>query len=250
MTRTAKSVEISKGIKTIGLCLWFEKSRTLACADFHLGYEGMLNAQGIFMPRYNFNQIKERLEGIIKACGKPENIIVCGDFKQEFGGISKQEWKEALEMLDFLLANCTKLVLIKGNHDNIIAPIAEKKGVAVNECYFLESEKTLFVHGHKKPNENDLFGAKIIVMGHEHPSITLRDDLKRETYKCFLKGKYEKRELIVLPSMLTVGSGTDLTMENHMSPLIENIEDFEVYAVEDKTYYLGKLKDLERKKYA
>jgi hypothetical protein len=49
--------------------------------------------------------------------------------------------------------------------------------------------------------------------------------------------------------MLTVGSGTDLTMENHMSPLIENIEDFDVYAVEDKAYYLGKIKDLERKKY-
>ena len=238
-------MEISQGAQIAGLCLWFEESKALACSDFHLGYEGMLNSQGIFMPRYNFSQIKGRIEKSIEECGRPEKIIVCGDFKQEFGGISKQEWKEALDMMDFLQANCGELILIKGNHDNILGPIAGKKGITIAESYFLEKEKTLFIHGHKKPEKQAIANAERIVIGHEHPSVALRDGLKSETYKCFLKGKYEDKELIVLPSMITVGTGADLTMENNMSPLIKRSGDFEVYAVEDKPYYMGKLKDLE-----
>ena len=58
-------MEISKGIEAIGQSLFFRKRRILAIADLHLGYEEMLNRQGVMMPRFNFKEIKARLEKIL-----------------------------------------------------------------------------------------------------------------------------------------------------------------------------------------
>lgn len=239
-------MEIIKNAEIIDLCLWFRKSRLLACADLHLGYEGMLNSQGVLLPRYNFSQIKERFEKkVFPKIGKPEIILVNGDFKQEFGGISRQEWKEALDMIGFLQSNCEKLILVKGNHDNILGPIAGKKGIEIVGHYFLEKEKAFFCHGDKVPEKRLFAKAKLIVIGHEHPAVAIRDGIKQETYKCFLKGKFQRKDLIVLPSMISVGTGTDLTKEMNMSPLITNPEEFDVFVAEDKVYYMGRLGELE-----
>ncbi|MEM4257042.1 MAG: metallophosphoesterase [Candidatus Diapherotrites archaeon] len=233
-----------KGVEAFGLFLWFSNSKALVCSDLHLGYEGFLNSQGIFVPRYNFDEIKKMFEKVFSEKGKPEYLIICGDFKHEFKGISSQEWRESFDMIDFLVKNCNKLVLIKGNHDNSLGVIAKSKGLEFLTEFFLSEEKTLFLHGDKLPSKDLVKKAKLIVIGHEHPSITLRDSVKSETYKCFLKGAYCNKVLLVLPSLIMVGVGNDITKEKTMSPLIEDINEFEVFAVEKDVFYLGKVKDI------
>ncbi|GAG34601.1 unnamed protein product, partial [marine sediment metagenome] len=66
-----------------------------------------------------------------------------------------------------------------------------------------------------------------------------------ELVKCFLKGKYKRKELIVMPSFNLVSEGTDILKEELLSPFLhQNINNFDVYVVEDKVYGFGKVRDL------
>lgn len=238
-------MKLVKGLEAVDLCLWLPESGTLAMSDLHLGYEGMMNAQGVFLPRVNFDAIRKRLaEKVFPKIGRPGKIVINGDFKQEFGTISRQEWKEAVEMLDFLSGHCDEIILVKGNHDTVLGPIAEWKSVRLTDRLFSENEGVLFLHGDREPAVKDLSKAETIVIGHAHPCVTVRDGVKRETYKCFLIGKYRRKNLVVLPSMNQLALGEDMTKGRAMSPLVKNLADFKVYAVEDGPYYMGKLKNL------
>jgi uncharacterized protein len=67
-----------------------------------------------------------------------------------------------------------------------------------------------------------------------------------EKYKCFLSGKYRKKDLVVLPSINFVTEGTDVLQETLLSPFIKHIGDFRAIAISDKAYDFGKLKGLKR----
>ncbi|MDD5148150.1 MAG: metallophosphoesterase [Candidatus ainarchaeum sp.] len=249
MKRSAS--KLSKGIKAIGLGLWLEKEKALVIADLHLGYEELLNRQGVMFPRINFAEIKQRLENIfleIEKKGAIEKIIINGDLKHEFGTISQQEWKEVLDMLEFLQGHCAQIILVQGNHDNILGPIAAFKKIRIEkEGFFLEKSGIYITHGGEIPKTEKFKKAKIAVIGHEHPAITLREASKSETYKCFLKGKFMEKELIVLPSISGIAYGTDILKQEILSPFLQqNLSEFEVWAIEDKPYYFGKIKNLQQ----
>ena len=92
-------MEIQKGIQIIDLALYLTKSRTLLITDTHIGYEESLNKQGMFIPRFYFKDMIQRLEKIRKKV-KPLRIIINGDIKHEFGNISNQEWRHTLRLID------------------------------------------------------------------------------------------------------------------------------------------------------
>jgi putative SbcD/Mre11-related phosphoesterase len=240
-------------VKIVGLTLFFEKQKVLVIADSHIGYEEALNKQGILIPRLQFKEIMKSLEPIFAEV-KPETIVMLGDIKHEFGTISRQEWQDTLNILDYLISKSSKVILIKGNHDTILGPLADKKGLAVRE-HFLAGE-FLFLHGHKLIDEkSEAFKkSKVIVIGHEHPAIGLRDGPRVEKYKCFLLGTYKRKgklrakakKLIVMPSFNFVTEGTDVLQEKLLSPFIGNVYDFEAFIVGDKTYKFGKVSSLGR----
>lgn len=238
--------KITEGTKAVGLGLWLAEEKALVISDLHLGYEEMLNRQGVMMPRVNFDEVKGRLEKIL-AEAKPERIIINGDLKHEFGTISQQEWKEVLEMLEFLEKHCKQLILVRGNHDTILGPIAVFKKIKIHkEGFLLEKSKVLITHGHEIFRSEEFEKSKTIVIGHEHPAVSLREAAKQETYKCFLKGKFEGKELIVLPSLSAIAYGTDVLEGERLSPFLsEDLQDFELWAVEDKVYYFGKINNIE-----
>ncbi len=100
----------------------------------------------------------------------------------------------------------------------------------------------LITHGDKLPKEDALKKAKLVVIGHEHPSIALRQGPRTEKYKCFFVGAYKKKKLIVLPSLNLLTEGSALMHENVLSPFLkQKLDDFDVYIVEDKVYAFGKL---------
>jgi putative SbcD/Mre11-related phosphoesterase len=237
--------EILKGIRPVNFGLFFEKEKILAIADLHLGYEEMLNAQGIFLPRTNFSRIKANLESTLKELPKLDIIVILGDLKHEFGFISMQEWKEVIEMLQFLQKHCRKIVLIKGNHDKILGPLVKWEGLEIQEEFYITKANVLFLHGDKIPVGENFKKAKTIAIGHEHPAVSLREGIKSEMFKCFLKGKFKGKNLVVLPSLDMVSVGTNVLTQKLLSPFLQgDLGKFECWLVEDKAYYFGKLSKL------
>ncbi len=236
-----KMIKLTKNIEIAGKGLWLKKERALILADIHIGYEEALNKQGILVPRTQFKKIEIEVKELIEKL-RPKEIIINGDLKHEFGEISNQEWAETIELID-LMTKQSKVVLIQGNHDKVLGPIARKRNLEVKEYYCLSD--TCVVHGDKIIENLDTSRAKILIIGHEHPAISLIEGAKLERYKCFLLGKWKTRKLIVMPSFLPLVEGTDLRKEKLLSPYLkQNLNNFEVFIVGDKTYKFGKLKNL------
>lgn len=267
-------------------------NRTLMLSDFHIGYEEALNKQGILMPRFQFKEIIERLESIFRKLKgrKIEKVIILGDLKHEFGTISEQEWRHTLRLLDYLGQHCKEIILIKGNHDTILGPIAEKRNVKVRDYYVIEpikndkrmpiiiktnsknkskianitkkalkklkatekaskkiknNNKILCLHGDKIPSKELLKGVSTIIIGHEHPAISIKDGPRAELFKCFLVGKWKRSNLIVVPSFNLVAEGTDIMKERLLSPFLKgDLRNFNVIVAADRLYDFGKVRDL------
>jgi len=235
-----ESYKLINGIYLIDKALWLEKQKILAIADLHIGYEGYLvEEQGILLPRRLFQMIKKDLGFFINFL-QPKKILINGDLKHEFGKISEQEWQETLAALDLMLEKA-EVILIKGNHDTILEPIARKKGLKIVDYYCCSS--ICFMHGHKifdKP----LKKAKILVFAHTHPAIILREGIKAERYKCWLFGSWKGKQVIVMPSFIPYAEGIDVLSQHFDQPFLKNLSNFEVLAIGDKIYKMGRVKNL------
>lgn len=232
-------MEILPGIEIIDLALWLKKEEILIVADFHLGYEGGLEEKGILVPRFQLKDVLERLGKILKKV-KPKKIIINGDLKHEFGKILNQEWRDSLKLVDFLLKSGKELVLVKGNHDLFLGAIAGKRGLKIVDDYSIN--EVLIIHGDKLKKISKK--VKTIIIGHEHPAVSLREKGKAEKYKCFLRGEFRGKNLIVLPSFNLLFEGTDIIKEELLSPYLRNIGRFEVYVVGEKVYDFGLVSSL------
>jgi len=219
-------MELSLGILAIDLAIYLEKTQELIIADIHLGYEHHLAKKGILVPRTQYKETIKRLDYIFKQTGYVKNVILNGDVKHEFGVVNPQEWREVLRLFDYLHTKADEIIVVTGNHDTILGPITKKRDV--HEVTEYRTGNILITHGDAEPKRL----ASTIIIGHEHPAISLREESKVEKYKCYLKGRYEGKTLIVQPSFLTLTSGTDVSSERLLSPLLANgVEDFECYIV-------------------
>ena len=232
-------MKIIDNINIYELGLHLNKEKVLIISDLQLGYEENLNKQGILVPRFQLEDIKKTLEKLLKKL-KPNKVIINGDLKHEFGKISDQEWRDCLRIFDLILNYCKELILIKGNHDLALDPIAKKRDIKVFENLMIGD--ILILHGHKI--EKIPKNIKTIVIGHEHPAIGLREKGRVETFKCFLKGKYKKNNLVVMPSFNFVHFGTDILRGVFLSPFLDKLDEFDVIVVADKMYKFGKIKDI------
>ncbi len=241
-----KHIELKKGFEIIDVALYLKDYRILVFGDVHIGYEEALNKQGILVPRFQFQETMKRIRNIIdNVNGDINTIIINGDLKHEFGNISNQEWKETLEFLDYLSNKCKEIILVKGNHDTILGPIARKRNVKLVESYLTDDKKIFFIHGDKIPENFPL--CEIVIISNEHPAVSLRDGIRTEVYKCFLHGKWKGKELIVLPSFNVVTEGTDVIKEKLLSPYLhQNLDEFEAFIVADEVYKFGKLRQIKR----
>ncbi len=224
-------------IKELGLVI----DDTLIIADIHLGYEESLRESGTLVAKRDVDDIIASIKSMI-AGEKIKRIVINGDLKHEFGKISKSEWNDTLRLIDSL-SEKAKIILIKGNHDILLEPVASKRNIKTAESLVIED--VLVVHGHKTAAIPK--GIKTIVIGHQHPSITIGDGVRKERFKCFLKGKYKGHDLIVMPSFSDLSEGIDTKSEDLISPFIpkKDLKNFEVYIPADgKVMYFGKVGDL------
>ncbi|HIK01951.1 TPA: metallophosphoesterase [archaeon] len=233
-------MKLTKNIEIKGLVLHLPEHRAAVISDLQLGYEENLISQGVLVP---FTQFEDTTTRLAKDLGELEldTIIVNGDLKHEFGRISRQEWKDVLGIIDFLSSFCKKLIIVKGNHDIVLNSVTQKKGIKVVDSFQLGD--IFITHGHEIPELPK--SVKTIIIGHDHPAVKLSDGDVSETYKCYLKGKWKRKILIVQPSSFLLTEGTDVLHYTLKSPfLAKGIENFEIFVVADKPFYFGKLKDL------
>lgn len=261
-----EKTEIISGIYAIGPALWISRGKILIIGDVHLGYEDTLEKQGFILPRSQFKESVEIMKYVFKEVGKAELIVINGDLKHEFGRISDQEWLDTSRFLDLLSKNCKELLLIKGNHDTVLGPIAKKKNLEVkkyltfklNKGEEIEIKEKSFLrkkirrikaitilHGDKIIEEKSVKDSDLLVIGHDHPAVLLEEGVKKEKYKCFLFGNYKKQKIIVMPSFLPGIEGVNVKQRELLSPYLDqDLDDFEVFIVGDKIYKFGKLKNL------
>jgi len=244
-------MDILKDIIIQDLFLYLPKYKTFIMSDIHIGYEESLQRKGAFIPKNNYNDLILRIERAIENIKKKyvvETIIINGDLIHEFGKISFDEKKLINNFLDFLLIY-GDVIILKGNHDNFVKHIVDKtdknsinKNITIKDNWVIED--ILIIHGDLVPKKEILKNIKTIIIGHEHPAINIKSFSKSEKFKCFLKGKYLNKNLIVMPSCNLLIEGTDVLHETLLSPYLKNNDllNFEAYVIGDVVYDFGKLK--------
>jgi putative SbcD/Mre11-related phosphoesterase len=241
----------------IGKTVFFPKEGILAVGDLHLGYEKSLKSRGLELPLNQFNEMQAELEKTINNIkaryGKIQQIVFLGDIKHHFNYLAseKNEINQLINFLKKYVENENKIIFIRGNHEK------NEKSERYLDYYIFKD--IAFIHGNRDFFE--IFDKKInlIFMGHIHPSVTLADkmSIKKEKYKCFLSGRYRKKEIIILPSFLSITEGvsanefSDEIARGYDFSIIpqKELENFEVYIIQEigeNALDFGKLKDLNR----
>lgn len=201
-----------KEYQFIDKAVFIEKEKILVIADLHLGYEESLQKAGVFVPKHQYKETIQSLKKIFARVGKIKELIILGDLKHEFSGNSNQEWREVDGFLDFLKENCEKIVLVRGNHDNYLLNILKNKGIKLKDFY--TTNNMAFIHGDKQFMEVLDKKIEFLFLGHLHPAISIRENVKEEKYKCFLAGKWKNKEIVILPSFFPLIEGVDVSKES------------------------------------
>ncbi len=209
--------------------LYHQESDMVVISDLHLGLEGSMTYEGSYVPQFQLDELKEDLRGAAEETGA-SRVLVNGDLKHEFSTTRFSEEKEIREFIEFLQELFSEVVLVKGNHDTFVVQIAEDYGLEL-EDYHLEND-VLFYHGHR---ELDLLGAEgydTVVIGHEHPALSLKDEIGvKEKVDCFLYGEMDNESrLIVMPAFSKISGGStvnEVPTHKLLSPVLRNQVDID-----------------------
>jgi hypothetical protein len=241
-----EGIEIIKSFKAI----YIRELDLLAISDLQLGEELYLaEEKGIFVPQIQLKEIKNDLQIIFKKV-KANRILINGDVKHEFGEASRQEWREVIELVEFLRKKTKEIIVVRGNHDNYLLNIASKINLQVFDPFYLE-KGYLFAHGHKKIPYPKNFHTLII--GHEEPAIILKEGFDRIKIPALLYGKMKNgKRIICLPAFSSLSSGTEVNVVDKgdlLSPILKEdveIDDLEVIGIDKEVGALkfGKIKDI------
>ncbi len=216
-------MELVEGIEVVGSLpmLYVRSVKTLIFADSHLGFEEEMSEKGIYIPRVQLSRLLKMLEEALSLVS-PNTVVIAGDVKHIFGKLGRVERQELTSLFEFLRKNSLEVILVRGNHDNFVKPIARKYNIEVVDYYNLTPDIAI-VHGHKVFDE---LQSKILIMGHEHPSISLRDLLGvRVKVPCFLVTSRGNQRLIVIPASGVYQSGTSVSLDpnSYLSPYLRDI---------------------------
>lgn len=196
-------------------------TNTMVVADLHLGCEAALEYSGISIPRVQTRKVGAYLREVI-AAQSPDELVVAGDLKHNFSRNLTQEWSDVAEFVKSF-SEIVRLRVVRGNHDNYLGVILADHGI--NMTTELDVGRFTIVHGHHDHEKREN-----LIMGHLHPSITLRDDTgMRVKSQCYLHDP--DRDVIILPALSIISPGMDVigaTVPDDMSPLLSDrgLDDF------------------------
>ncbi|MFA5077394.1 MAG: metallophosphoesterase [Candidatus Micrarchaeia archaeon] len=226
------ALEFSRGafLTTEGIAV-FHKQGLAVASDLHIGFE---EALGESLARMQTRMILEKFVRVCSSFGIKE-ILLNGDIKYTFGKESRQEWNE----IHFFLSEIQKLAkihVIKGNHDFYLENMVRDFGMQILREY--ETDSAYFTHG---DTEIEKRKGKLTVIGNEHPSIKLRDEIgASKKYPCFLFAK--KESILVLPAVNPWAPGTDILnvhRKHFLSPILRTVklDEVRVYPLDGESVY-------------
>ncbi len=206
--------------------LYLDEAEAVIASDLHIGLEDQRELMGIHIPRTTFPQILEQVLTPIKHYNA-KRIFLLGDVKHEFGRPSEPEWWGVKKLVKSIREIGCEPEVVRGNHDNYIISVLSDLGVKVHDpTLSLTDSECVLMHGHEALSALEIIRPRILIMGHEHPSIAIRDDLGvRHRYKIFLSGQLDALHVIVLPSSSPFAFGSnmnEISPKHRLSPILKN----------------------------
>jgi putative SbcD/Mre11-related phosphoesterase len=188
--------------------------RILVVADLHVGMERELKEAGFILPSQTA-KMTERLISILKD-KNPEKLVILGDLKHNIPKTSRQEWDDVPLLVQTLQEHVEDIEVLPGNHDGGIGRmlpgtvrVRSSRGTTIGDV-------GLF-HGHAWPSK-EVMSSKIVMMGHNHPTIMFVDALGMKVAKrCWVRMNFRRKsdrfdkmpkELIVMPAFNDFCGGT------------------------------------------
>jgi DNA ligase-associated metallophosphoesterase len=190
--------------------VFLEQERILCVADLHLGYSWAHRFHGQMLPVHSADPLLSRLLDLC-AFYKPKTFAFLGDIVHQAVPVTAIE-NEFSELIENLNTQCS-VKLILGNHDRKLKELRCSKSITFIES--LHAGNYLLVHGNQPAAGAE---KESILMGHEHPAISLGDGVKSARFPCFLVSK----NLLVLPAFSLWAAGSDVRCYEFMSPLARN----------------------------
>jgi len=187
--------------------LYLEGHSVLAVADLHLGYAWAHRYNGQMLPLGAGDQILERLTDLC-AFYKPRQFVFLGDIVHQ--AVPVTELIEDFHAIIETLAGRCETKLIIGNHDRKLRTLLRDK--AVEFFPFVHVGKFLLLHGNAIPDGSE---EATIIMGHEHPAISLGDGIKGARFPCFMVSE----RVLILPAFSLWAAGGDFRPHTFMSSI-------------------------------
>ncbi len=232
-------MELVEGVSVVSElpAVYIHDFNTLIIADTHIGFEEEMAEKGVYIPSFQLNRVMEVLRESLELT-RAKRVVIAGDFKHRFSGLGRVERRELTEVLTYLLPRVDEVIVVRGNHDNYL-PILKRK-FPFEIVDYLRIGRYLIIHGHKELPEN-VEGWDILIFGHEHPSITLRDSIGTiGKFPCFLVGRLsDGRKFITLPAVGAYQTGSRITLDRgtYLSPILRNdvvLEDIRPVIVDEE----------------
>jgi hypothetical protein len=258
-----------------GMIITHHDTSVLLISDIHLGFEeDLAESRGVqFPPQHPV--ILERIERLVKR-HNISHLFIIGDVKHTILTDRYYNWEIIPEFME-TLAKQVKTTVIPGNHDGDLRALLPRDVIVTDVHGILTGpkyEQVGLLHGHSWPSA-EVTDAKMIVIGHNHPTIRrFRDASVPEigrssrrryagTVPVVLKSKLDmncvrramgilevssedESVLITLPSFNELLSGVSINYpkSEFQGPLFENqcasFLDSEVFSIEG--IFLGSVK--------
>ncbi|MHA1943712.1 MAG: metallophosphoesterase [Candidatus Thorarchaeota archaeon] len=154
-----------------GLIISRDDEAILLISDIHLGFEETISQEkGVeFPPQHPI--ILQRIEDLVKK-HNPSHLYIIGDVKHAIFSGSYYNWEAVPEFMEQLI-NVIETTIIPGNHDGDLEALLPRsisltdvRGIVLGP----DDESVGLLHGHTWPSY-EVLDAKMIVAGHNHPSI-------------------------------------------------------------------------------
>jgi putative SbcD/Mre11-related phosphoesterase len=202
-----------------------EKEGLLVAADLHIGLEDESEEKGIHIPAPILPTVIKHVITPAKDLGC-RGVILLGDVKHEFAEVTEPEWFGVKKLISKLREHSLDVEVVRGNHDNYIIKVLKELGVPLHDPY-LELSGILLTHGHK-PLTVDGRGCRVVILGHEHPAITLKDDVgAKHRFKAFIDLQTSGCRYLVLPSVSPLAYGSDFNevpADKMLSPILRTLD--------------------------
>jgi putative SbcD/Mre11-related phosphoesterase len=203
---------------------------TLVIGDLHIGVEAHLGKKGVHLT----SRTDRMIDSVLEAAGtEVDRILMIGDIKDSVPGSTKQEYREIPMFCDRLLSHFSEVGIVRGNHDTSIEEFVPG-AVRIYPASGARIGDVGFIHGHTWPSA-EVMACKTLVMGHEHPTVLLKDGVGAHTSEpCWVRGnfaktsdeKYEKlpENFIVVPAFnrLLGGSPVNVIGSALLGPILNS----------------------------